>query len=370
MLKSLSLIFLSCNTPWVTALARALSQTHRVVALGNRPLGQAKGRHLVISSQRDRTDRFEWREWVFPPGYAGRLEPLFRPWIQRRVRDLTIGLERECGSPPVIVAPYPYNWSWLGLVLHCPVVYYNLDDYRLYDPGKAAKVEEMEQMLLDQAQTTLCLSSTQTKRLAQRARNPQTVHHFPLGVLPEFVQPDPPIPVRPGLVNYVGGLDARVDWRFVREVAQLCPSLTFQFVGGMPEGKSGKAAAPSWQHCRAEALSLPNVTQFGPIPQQEIHQWTWSAAVNWIPYDTRHPFNQASCPTKIMDYLAAGRPVLSTPVPECVLYPDFIHIEDDPQLAAQWLQQTSAASAPDQAMIAFAKGYVWHHRADTFMRLM
>ncbi|MEB3310430.1 MAG: hypothetical protein VKJ02_09365 [Snowella sp.] len=41
-----------------------------------------------------------------------------------------------------------------------------------------------------------------------------------------------------------------------------------------------------------------------------------------------HPFNQADCPTKFMDGIASVRPILSTDIPECRLYPDWITIFD------------------------------------------
>jgi hypothetical protein len=44
------------------------------------------------------------------------------------------------------------------------------------------------------------------------------------------------------------------------------------------------------------------------VPQEEVTRYYWSSAVNWVPYDLNHPFNQAACPTKIMDSLGSGRP--------------------------------------------------------------
>ena len=81
-----------------------------------------------------------------------------------------------------------------------------------------------------------------------------------------------------------------------------------------------------WQRERAAALTLENVHYIGSIPQDEVGKHYWNFAVNWMPYDTRHAFNLASCPTKIMDGLASGRPLLTTAVPECRLYPDWITI--------------------------------------------
>ena len=41
-----------------------------------------------------------------------------------------------------------------------------------------------------------------------------------------------------------------------------------------------------------------------------------------IPYRVDHPFNLACCPTKILDAMGSGRPIVSTALPECLLHRD------------------------------------------------
>jgi hypothetical protein len=45
-----------------------------------------------------------------------------------------------------------------------------------------------------------------------------------------------------------------------------------------------------------------------------------------IPYRTDHPFNKVCSPTKIMDYMGTGRPIVSTALPECRLYEGLFHV--------------------------------------------
>ena len=103
-----------------------------------------------------------------------------------------------------------------------------------------------------------------------------------------------------------------------------CRDVEFVFVGGL-EGASGGGCRPDWEAERAAALALPNVRRVGPVRQEDVPKHYWGFGVNWIPYATDHAFNQAACPTKIMDGLASGRPVLSTDSPECRLYPGVDH---------------------------------------------
>jgi hypothetical protein len=47
-----------------------------------------------------------------------------------------------------------------------------------------------------------------------------------------------------------------------------------------------------------------------------------------IPYLEDHPFNLVCCPTKIMDYMATGRPIVSTALPECQLYGNLFDVAE------------------------------------------
>ncbi len=102
----------------------------------------------------------------------------------------------------------------------------------------------------------------------------------------------------------------------------------------------------------------------------------WSFAVNWIPYIVEHPFNQAACPTKIMDGIASGNPILSTDIPECCLYPDWISIFHSSEDAIALIHQQLAFSSKPQAyekslkQLEFARQHTWQKRANTFENLL
>jgi hypothetical protein len=42
-----------------------------------------------------------------------------------------------------------------------------------------------------------------------------------------------------------------------------------------------------------------------------------------------HPFNQACNPTKIMDAMGSGRPIVATAIPECRLHTDRFHVAEN-----------------------------------------
>jgi hypothetical protein len=48
-----------------------------------------------------------------------------------------------------------------------------------------------------------------------------------------------------------------------------------------------------------------------------------------IPYRKDDPFNQVCSPTKIMDGMGSGRPIVATAIPECRLYSELFDVAED-----------------------------------------
>lgn len=359
-------LVLAANTPWVYALAQALSDYTHVTAL--RLLDLPNYRRL----------KPQWPETasaicrvsiVMPPGYAGALEPLFRPLMRTLIARQQRRLRKLSGLDPLVIVPYPFLTPWVRDVPGDRLVYYNLDEYPFYEPRRAERILKQERELVASAGLTICLSLHQVKTL--QARNPahaDRIQHFPLGVVEDFLNPEPERRPLPDSVGYVGNLSDRVDWEFVSAVARLMPDAKFHFVGQV-EAEPG---ASGWRAARKRALAMPNVHYEGEVPQAEVRDHYWRYAVNWMPYDTKHGFNIASCPTKIMDALASGRPFISTDTPEIRLYPDKIACVKSPEDAAAVLSHLLRGKSPLDAVsqVAFARKQTWAHRAVEFRRLL
>lgn len=359
-------LMLSANTPWVFALGNALAAHRPATAMrlydlltwrATKPRWPGDANPLLRKVLR-----------VLPPGYAGRFEVGFRPLMRLLVNRERLRLRRAGGDEPFVIVPYPYLAPWIEQVPDDRLIYYSLDEYAYYDPPRTGQIHALEDRLVARARLTLCLSAYQAAVL--RARHPARaadIRHFPLGVEAAFINPAPYAAPQPNAIGYVGNLTDRVDWPFVAAVAKLAPTLTFDFVGSLTwllEGVGDQAAAPDWKRARDAAFALPNVRHLGSAAQADVASYYWRSSVNWMPYDITHGFNLASCPTKIMDALASGRPFASTSVPECQLYPELIHIADDPAGMAALLTQLAAAPLPSPAvLIDFAQNQRWPTRA-------
>jgi teichuronic acid biosynthesis glycosyltransferase TuaH len=101
---------------------------------------------------------------------------------------------------------------------------------------------------------------------------------------------------RPRVV-FAGAWNGRVDVALVEELAARLPATSIVLIGQVT------TATPAG----------PNIHVVGPIPQDEIPAHLWAADVGIIPYRSCS-FNDASCPLKMFEYLAAGLPVVASAV--------------------------------------------------------
>ncbi len=366
----LSFLFLSANTPWVYSLAETLANYHPTHATYF--YDWLTYRRVRPSWPNVKSPALLQRSMeLLPPGYAGHLELLFRPYLRFKIQRWCDQLQKITGEHPWIIAPYPYLAPWVRKIPKKKLIYYNLDDYVLYQPSRQEVILAQEKELVEAANITICLSQFQVEALQKRyPQQAQRIYHYPLGVVDSYINPKPQISPQPMTVGYVGNLIERVDWRLVYQIAQACPEITFVFVGGL-DGFAGGISKPDWQIDRETVLSLPNVRHIGKVPQAEVAQYYWSFAVNWIPYTASHPFNQAACPTKIMDAIASSRLVLSTDIPECRLYPEWISIFHSPEEAIALLRKQLAFGETVEAdkkrlqQLDFVCQHTWHKRAQT-----
>lgn len=106
------------------------------------------------------------------------------------------------------------------------------------------------------------------------------------------------------IAGFAGGLSDRIDIELLAAVADTGVSLLL--VG---------PRQPTFAIARLDALlERPNVQWVGAKPFERMPEYLGAMDVGLTPY-TRSAFNEASCPLKTLDYLAAGLPVVATDLP-------------------------------------------------------
>ncbi len=104
------------------------------------------------------------------------------------------------------------------------------------------------------------------------------------------------------VIGYVGGLHRHVDFDLLTEMAHARPDWSWVYVGSVHTASGRKLA------------ELPNVHFLGAQPHRKLASYIRGFDVCIVPY-VNSPYTQTVVPTKINEYLAVGKPVISTALP-------------------------------------------------------
>ncbi len=119
------------------------------------------------------------------------------------------------------------------------------------------------------------------------------------------------------VAGYVGVVDERMDLGLVRGLAEALPDWTVRLVG--PSMKVDPASLPQ----------APNLEYTGQVAYEDLPRVMAELDVALMPFALNESTRSIS-PTKTLEYLAAGLPVVSTRVPDVVAdHADVVHLADD-----------------------------------------
>ncbi|GAC1472027.1 MAG: hypothetical protein NVSMB9_18790 [Isosphaeraceae bacterium] len=316
------------------------------------------------------------RDLVLPTGWMKKFPRLGMRPIARAIRAWHRRL--ESAQPLTLVMTYPHYLFLRDMVQTERTVYYNLDDYALYWPRNAEQLRALEQRAVRESDLTICVSRLRADEL--RAAVPEAadrVRHLPHGT-PSWSLADrawdrpAPLPhdiaglPRP-VIGYVGTLEDRVDWPLMTRISQSFPQASIVVVGRpIPPPNP---PAPWYDECR-RFLARPNVHALGWRPQESIPLYNRAFDVCLIPYRVDHPFNRVCSPTKIMDTMGTGRPIVSTAIPECLLYESLFDVPRDHNEFLAALRSIIDAGSDDgraQARLEHARRNTCARVADRFL---
>ncbi|WP_210481284.1 glycosyltransferase [Naasia sp. SYSU D00948] len=119
------------------------------------------------------------------------------------------------------------------------------------------------------------------------------------------------------VAGFVGVLDERLDIDLLGQVAEAAPDWDIRMVG--PVAKIDPADLPQ----------APNISYLGMAPYAELPRHMASFDVAIMPFALNEATKSIS-PTKTLEYLASGLPVVSTRVPDVVAdFPGVVDLQDD-----------------------------------------
>ncbi len=278
-----------------------------------------------------------------------------------------------------LAMPAPLIWSflptWLGVARRLGgrrLVYHCVDRYAANPGVDAARIDAAEAAMLQTANCVFATSPVLADHL--RPQRPDVVcvpNVADVGLFSRAVREPLPEPsalaglARPRGV-YTGNVAGyRVDLPLLAGVADARPDLQLVLVG--PVGLGDPGGEPQGY---AELIARPNVHAFGPRPQDELPAWLRHADVALIPFlDNAH--TRGSLPLKLWEYLAAGLPVVATPLPNLAPLAEDGTLRVAGDVDAFIAALEAALGEPEQRRaerLSRAQAHDWEPRVDELLR--
>jgi len=202
------------------------------------------------------------------------------------------------------------------------IIYDCMDELSLFK-GASESLQKKEQYLIKEA----AIIFTGGKSLYEsKSKISANVHCFPSSVdLPHFkkVERNLPTPediknIQHPIVGYIGVIDERINLELIAATAAMLP--TFQFVMIGPLAKIGEQDLPR----------MENIHYLGMKDYKELPNYLKAIDIAMMPFALNDATKYIS-PTKTLEYMAAGKPIISTPVKDVIRdYQDDVDIVETP----------------------------------------
>ena len=245
-------------------------------------------------------------------------------------------------------------------------VYHCIDEYTVGTKfRKKATIEALEAQMLTKADIVFANSLITWENKKKTAPH---ANHFPSGANIEFfkqAQTAKPHPetgkLRRPILMYVGSINEKINLRLLLNVAR-SSKVSLILVG---------QTYPGVFHEELDQLKgLKNVYFAGKRPFSEMPSWLAAADICLLPY-VKGEATRYQSPLKLYEYLATGKPILSTPHPEveelahCVT----VAIPNNWNRAITMILDNDGAEHQDIRW-AEAQNHSWEHRVDGMLNVI
>jgi UDP-galactopyranose mutase len=295
-----------------------------------------------------------WRSWPYTPGIR------VSPFLERLnlhlyglAARIFVTLHRK--RPLLLWVYHPASVQLLRRIPHKLLVYDCMDPFVAFRAERIKeRVERQEQELIRRADVVF--TGGLSLQAAKQGINPHT-YCFPSGVdvehfsrvLGEGIALPADVARLPHpILGYWGAVDERIDFELLRRLCQRWPTGSVVLLGPLV----GMEHPP---------LNLPNFHYLGEKEYAELPGYLAAFDVCLLPFVTS-PLTASISPTKTPEYLAGGRPVVSTAIPDVAsTWGDVAAVAENAEEFLAAVERAIARPRPDLRLAEAA-----HRRAATW----
>lgn len=252
--------------------------------------------------------------WTLPVVHRPRFVGDLLLWLRLRLARRRL---RRRGCRRYVLYLWRPAFARAADLLKWDAVIYHVDDEYTFDPSHEG-MHPREMDLLERADLVVIHSDVLWER---KARFTRRAVRAPNGVdFEQFARlvPEPPDlhPIPGPRIGYVGWIKEQLDWSLIEALVERHPEWQWVFVGGVK-------GDPDLQRTVAALERRSNFHLLGAKPSAELGAYMQHVDVAIMPY-LLNLYTRNIYPMKLHEYLAAGRSVVTTPVPAACTHGDVI----------------------------------------------
>jgi glycosyltransferase involved in cell wall biosynthesis len=269
----------------------------------------------------------------------------------------------------------PFQADCLGLMGERLSVYDSYDEFAAWGQvplfRTTSEVRRRELQVLSKVDVAFVVSELQRTCKTPLHRRAHVlpwacdVDHFGAGQSPDSSEPGELSRLTRPVVGLLGNLSSRIDFNLLHEVMSHNPGWTFLAVGRVrPTLKKIKAFN--------EFHALANTHLLGFVAYSELPRYLQVFDVCVIPYDSQHPWNVYCSPAKLYEYLATGKPIVSTDIPAVHEFEGLVRIARDAGEFEGEIREALRTSDPVGAAhrLQAAHANSWEQRSEDVLRII
>jgi glycosyltransferase involved in cell wall biosynthesis len=292
------------------------------------------------------------------------LERLLRIWLRK--------LEFR---PSIAWCTYPLQVNVLTRLPNMGLSCYDcMDSWSDFhgDIGRKQNLELAERQLLKQVDIVFASSVELQKKCSQWNSN---VHLVPNGV--DFAHFSSQVPTtlncgplssqgfRRPILGFIGTIGEWVDLELLRDVALRYPKWTIVMIGPLYPGMS-----------TIQCREIDNIHFLGPRHYNDVPAYLHEFDVSLLPFKITN-LTRAVSPVKFYEYLATGKPIVATNLPEIEPYEDLCYVAANPDeffasidLALEEYKDVNKYRELSTKRQAVARQNTWETRVKTVSRII
>ncbi len=278
--------------------------------------------------------------WVFTPIVLPFPHNPVAQALNRQILTTTLGLIRKSldMEPFQLWTFLPTSVSYVGHLGESFVVYYITDEFSQFSYLDTAEITKMERALCARADVVFCTAHSLLE--AKKPYNKQTYlashgvdyEHFAKALDDKLEIPADIRHIKGPIVGFFGLIHDWIDLELIAFLAKERPDWSFVVIGAAKVDVSALTA-------------LPNVHLLGRRPYADLPAYCRAFSAALIPF-VINDLTQHVNPIKLREYLSAGLPVVSTPLPEVLFYREHCEIAGERREFLKALERVLLSDSP------------------------